>query len=106
MSLTRTLLFVSTLFALSAVVASGAGVPIDSGNVEEKVVRSPDVWLVEFQSPRCGSCQEMAPVWNEFAARNGKYVRLGQVSIDTDEGMELAPALRRHRARHPVHMGI
>lgn len=90
MSLTRTLLFVSTLFALSAVVASGAGVPIDSGNVEEKVVRSPDVWLVEFQSPRCGSCQEMAPVWNEFASRNGKYVRLGQVSIDTDEGMELA----------------
>ena len=65
-------------------------VPIDSGNVEEKVVRSPDVWLVEFQSPRCGSCQEMAPVWNEFASRNGKYVRLGQVSIDTDEGIELA----------------
>jgi thiol-disulfide isomerase/thioredoxin len=28
----------------------------------------PDIWLVEFFSPMCGSCADFKPTWNEVAS--------------------------------------
>ena len=85
----RVLFVFAAVFSLAGV-ALGAGEPVDSSNVDATVLASDDAWIVEFQSPRCGSCQEMAPVWGQFVERNKRHVRFGQVNIDTDEGMELA----------------
>ena len=80
-----------------------------------KVFESQDVWLVEFYSGRCGSCQEFAPVWESIEAtvqtiRLGKsrqnmsfshnsnrivlpHFPLGKLDIDVDANMKLADAL-------------
>lgn len=70
--------------ALVALVGSarGAGQPIGKSTFEARVLHTPHVWLVEYMSPRCGTCQELAPVWRDFVARNGGKVKCGQVNID------------------------
>ena len=65
-------------------VAHGSGEPISKSSFARKVLGNSDLWLVEYMSPRCGTCQEMAPVWRTFVAANLQKVKFGQVNIDDD----------------------
>ena len=87
----RLLLALLALLALPlAIVASGE--PLHIGNFQ-RTLDADELWVVEFMSPMCGTCQTFAPAWQAFATKRGREVKLGQVNIDTDDGMELAQDL-------------
>ena len=73
-----------------AVVASGEPLHIDNF---QRTLDADELWVVEIMSPKCGTCQTFAPVWQAFATKHGREVKIGQVNIDTDDGMELAQDL-------------
>lgn len=87
----RALVALVALVALPlAVVASGE--PLHIGNFQ-RTLDADELWVVEIMSPMCGTCQSFAPAWQAFATKHGREVKLGQVNIDTDDGMELAQDL-------------
>ena len=87
----RLLLALLALLALPlAIVASGE--PLHIGNFQ-RTLDADELWVVEIMSPMCGTCQTFAPAWQAFATKHGREVKLGQVNIDTDDGMELAQDL-------------
>jgi len=52
-----------------------------------------EAWVVEFYSPRCGTCAELAPLYEALAQRHSHRVHFGGVDIDTEAGMALAQRL-------------
>ena len=87
----RALVALVALVALRlAVVASGE--PLHIGNFQ-RTLDADELLVVEIMSPMCGTCQSFAPAWQAFATKHGREVKLGQVNIDTDDGMELAQDL-------------
>lgn len=77
----RSLLALVALF-VAVGAANGAGAPIGKSTFPSVVLGNPHLWLVEYMSPRCGTCQEMAPVWGRFVSKNEGKVKFGQVNID------------------------
>lgn len=77
----------------SAAAGGGEVVPVDSSTFDTLVVQALETWVVEFYSPRCGTCAELAPLYTELARRHGDRLHFGGVDIDTDAGMELAQRL-------------
>ncbi len=59
---------------------------------ESDVVDDLRVWVVEFYSPMCGSCQEFASIWDKVD-KNMKSILTGKVNIDETEGAALAKKL-------------
>lgn len=66
---------------------------IDQSNFEEVVLSSGKVWMLEFYSSRCGSCQEFEPTFDRLAASLEDSVTIGKVGIDSKAGMDLAASL-------------
>lgn len=58
----------------------------------EKVLKDERVWLVEFYSSMCGSCQEFTPIW-EQVANHFTTVATAKINIDDKEGMAIAQSL-------------
>ena len=56
------------------------------------VVLDDNVWMVEFYSSMCGSCQEFAPTWQKLESMV-PGVQTGKINIDQKEGMKLAEEL-------------
>ncbi|CAL5403398.1 unnamed protein product [Camellia sinensis] len=62
-----------------------ASVELNSHNFDELVLRSKELWIVEFFAPWCGHCKKLAPEWKK-AARNLKgKVKLGHVDCDAEK---------------------
>ncbi len=82
------------LAAQRAAAGAGAGVtPVDDASFEATVLASREAWVLEFASPRCGTCQELAPLYASLAQRHAGLARFGAVDIDTPAGMALARRL-------------
>mmetsp|Transcript_6303 Transcript_6303/g.12806 ORF Transcript_6303/g.12806 Transcript_6303/m.12806 type:complete len:153 (+) Transcript_6303:141-599(+) len=88
----RGFLFASLTLALVCV-ALGAGVPIDAGNFKSQVADSDSVWILEFYSPRCGTCAEMMPIYESVSQKLKSLANFGGVNIDEKDGMKLAQDL-------------
>jgi thiol-disulfide isomerase/thioredoxin len=73
--------------------AGGHAVAVDDANFDALVLASAEAWVLEFASPRCGTCQELAPLYAQLAAKNNAVARFGAVDIDTPGGMALAQRL-------------
>lgn len=52
-------------------------VELTDANFEEKVLKSDDMWLVEFYAPWCGHCKNLAPHWQSAASELKGKVKLG-----------------------------
>ncbi|XP_073060829.1 protein disulfide isomerase-like 2-3 [Primulina eburnea] len=62
-------------------------VELNSRNFDELVLKSKELWIVEFFAPWCGHCKKLAPEWKK-AARNLKaQVKLGHVDCDADKSL-------------------
>ena len=82
------------LLLCSLVQACRASLPaVDDASFEALVAASPEAWVLEFGSPRCGTCRELAPLYAAVAERLGAAARFGHVDIDTEGGMALARRL-------------
>ncbi len=60
---------------------------LTQADFNEKVKNSSDVYLVDFWAPWCGPCRMMAPILDEYAAKQTK-VKVAKVNVD--ESPELA----------------
>ena len=92
----RACLSVLLLALVCSTVAAPAGEAvrvIDTSNFDNLVVQSLETWVLEYYSPRCGTCAELAPLYAELARRHGERLHFGGVDIDTDAGMALAQRL-------------
>ena len=81
------LLMVVVLCSLTASAFYGAKSPVVTltpENFDEKVLKSEDVWIVEFYAPWCGHCKRLTPEW-EGAAKQLKStegIHFGAVDAD------------------------
>lgn len=52
-------------------------VELTDSNFEELVLKSKDLWLVEFFAPWCGHCKNLEPHWKEAASQLKGKIKLG-----------------------------
>uniref|UniRef100_A0A2P2HXV2 protein disulfide-isomerase n=2 Tax=Hirondellea gigas TaxID=1518452 RepID=A0A2P2HXV2_9CRUS len=55
----------------------GAVVELTDSNFEKLVLKSDDMWLVEFFAPWCGHCKNLEPHWAEAATKLKGLMKLG-----------------------------
>ena len=49
-----------------------------------QVMHSQNYWFVNFYSPQCGHCHELAPTWRRVARMLNGIVRIGAVNCQDD----------------------
>lgn len=55
-------------------------------NFDEKVMKSKEIWMVEFYAPWCGHCQTLEPEYKSAATQlRGQKVNLGYVDATVEE---------------------
>lgn len=62
-------------------------VELTSQNFDETVVKSKDLWIVEFFAPWCGHCKKLAPEWKKAAKNLQGKVKLGHVNCDDEKSL-------------------
>jgi len=85
------------LIALFGVLVGGATalysrkddvVQLTPATFQDKVVKSDELWIVEFYAPWCGHCKSLTPEYKKAATALKGLVRLG--AVDCDEHKSLA----------------
>ncbi|CAL9105379.1 unnamed protein product [Musa textilis] len=64
-----------------------ASVVLTSQNFDELVIKSKDLWIVEFFAPWCGHCKKLAPEWKKAANNLKGKVKLGHVDCDAEKSL-------------------
>ncbi|KAK9155504.1 hypothetical protein Sjap_002984 [Stephania japonica] len=64
-----------------------ASVELNSKNFDELVIKSKDLWIVEFFAPWCGHCKKLAPEWKKAAKNLQGKVKLGHVDCDAEKSL-------------------
>ncbi|CAN1220021.1 Protein disulfide isomerase-like 2-3, partial [Linum perenne] len=64
-----------------------ASIELNSRNFDELVIKSKDLWIVEFFAPWCGHCKKLAPEWKRAAGNLKGKVKLGHVDCDSDKSL-------------------
>lgn len=60
--------------------ASDPVVELTDSNFERLVVKSDEIWVVEFYAPWCGHCQQLAPEYKKAASALKGVVKVGGVN--------------------------
>ncbi|GMY09787.1 protein disulfide isomerase-like 2-3 [Fagus crenata] len=64
-----------------------ASVELNSRNFDELVLKSKELWVVEFFAPWCGHCKNLAPEWKKAANNLKGKVKLGHVDCDAEQSL-------------------
>ncbi|KAK4784385.1 hypothetical protein SAY86_018753 [Trapa natans] len=64
-----------------------ASVELNSRNFDETVLKSKELWIVEFFAPWCGHCKKLAPEWKKAANNLKGKVKLGHVDCDSEKSL-------------------
>ncbi|MBA0560548.1 hypothetical protein Golob_017437, partial [Gossypium lobatum] len=64
-----------------------ASVELNSRNFDELVLKSKELWIVEFFAPWCGHCKRLAPEWKRAANNLKGKVKLGHVDCDSEKSL-------------------
>ncbi|XP_061962314.1 protein disulfide isomerase-like 2-3 [Populus nigra] len=62
-------------------------VELNSRNFDELVLKSKELWIVEFFAPWCGHCKKLAPEWKKAANNLQGKVKLGHVDCDSEKSL-------------------
>ncbi|XP_073280027.1 protein disulfide isomerase-like 2-3 [Primulina huaijiensis] len=62
-------------------------VELNSRNFDELVLKSKELWIVEFFAPWCGHCKKLAPEWKKAASNLRGQVKLGHVDCDAEKSL-------------------
>ncbi|KAE9457916.1 hypothetical protein C3L33_10179, partial [Rhododendron williamsianum] len=73
---------------------STASVELTSHNFDELVVKSKELWVVEFFAPWCGHCKKLAPEWKKASNSLKGKVKLGHVDCDAEKINVLPEAVK------------
>ncbi|SPD73043.1 Thioredoxin [uncultured Desulfobacterium sp.] len=73
--------------------ATKLSVPIEDDQFEDMVLNAHGVVVVDFWAPRCGTCLQMAPALETFAAANEGTAKIYTLDVDdnpkTSERLEI-----------------
>ncbi|XP_020784724.2 dnaJ homolog subfamily C member 10 [Boleophthalmus pectinirostris] len=78
-------------------------ITLDSGDFEA-AVNSGEIWFINFYSPRCSHCHQLAPTWREMAKEMDGVIRIGAVNCGDNhqlcrrKGIHSYPSLYLYRA--------
>ena len=61
--------------ALGLYSSSDDVIQLTSGNFDSKVIKSDELWIVEFYAPWCGHCKNLAPEWKKAAKALKVYIK-------------------------------
>ncbi|KAH0462418.1 hypothetical protein IEQ34_009993 [Dendrobium chrysotoxum] len=64
-----------------------ASFELTSQNFDTEVIKSKDLWIVEFFAPWCGHCKKLAPEWKKAANNLKGKVKLGHVDCDAEKSL-------------------
>ncbi|XP_068645043.1 protein disulfide isomerase-like 2-3 [Aristolochia californica] len=64
-----------------------ASVELNSPNFDELVLKSKELWIVEFFAPWCGHCKRLAPEWKKASNNLKGKVKLGHVDCDAEKSL-------------------
>jgi len=59
-------------------------ITLDANDFQRSVMESHDIWFINFYSPRCGHCHDLAPVWRKVAKELQGIVRIGAVNCQDE----------------------
>ena len=76
------LLFIGTVSALYS--ANSPVVKLTKENFERDVLKSDELWIVEFYAPWCGHCKNLAPEFEKAAKSLKGIIKLGAVDMTVD----------------------
>lgn len=79
-------------FLLLGITYCGKLKSIDESNFDRVVKNSEDVYILKIYSDKCGSCIDFQKSWEE-AQKNLHKFQLGEINIETPNGMKLAQKL-------------
>jgi len=54
-------------------------VVLEDSNFEDVILKSKDMWLVEFYAPWCGHCKKLEPEWNQAASELKGKIKLAKL---------------------------
>ncbi|KAG7205800.1 hypothetical protein KM043_007745 [Ampulex compressa] len=60
-------------------------IELTDDNFDKLVMRSEDMWLIEFYAPWCGHCKNLAPVWASAATELKGKVKLGALDATVNK---------------------
>ncbi|KAL5986987.1 Protein disulfide-isomerase 2-3 [Asimina triloba] len=66
---------------------TSASVELNSRNFDQNVLKSKELWIVEFFAPWCGHCKKLAPEWKKAANNLKGKVKLGHVDCDAEKSL-------------------
>lgn len=78
-------------------------ITMDSGDFEA-AVNSGEIWFINFYSPRCSHCHQLAPTWRDVAKEMDGVIRIGAVNCGDNnhlcqrKGINSFPSLYVYRA--------
>ncbi|CAH9072766.1 unnamed protein product [Cuscuta epithymum] len=64
-----------------------ASIELNSKNFDDLVLKSKELWIVEFFAPWCGHCKKLAPEWKKAANSLKGKVKLGHVDCDAEKSL-------------------
>ncbi|KAK1297577.1 Protein disulfide isomerase-like 2-3 [Acorus calamus] len=68
-------------------IEKSASIELNSRNFDELVLKSKELWIVEFFAPWCGHCKKLAPEWKKAANSLKEKVKLGHVDCDAEKSL-------------------
>ncbi|KAJ0986502.1 hypothetical protein J5N97_004858 [Dioscorea zingiberensis] len=66
---------------------TSASVELTSSNFDQLVIKSNELWIVEFFAPWCGHCKKLAPEWKKASNNLKGKVKLGHVDCEAEKSL-------------------
>jgi len=60
---------------------------LTDSNFDEVLMKSEDLWIVEFYAPWCGHCKRLEPEWNQAASELKGEVKVAKVDATKEHGL-------------------
>jgi protein disulfide-isomerase A6 len=60
-------------------------VTLNSSNWEKTLIKSEDIWLVEFFAPWCGHCKALEPKWRKAAEKLKGNITLAKIDCEENK---------------------
>lgn len=67
--------------------ASSKVIKLDQSNFDALVLKSKDIWMVEFFAPWCGHCKSLEPHWRDASVKLDGKVKLGAVDATVETAL-------------------